>query len=122
MAGELYEIVAAPRVTFHVTRRRPQQPQSLPCRGGHPDGDQRVARRELRAIREYVGSIRRLVECSRARSELDAVVVFDGKLLGVAALKVAGEFSAAIEALVVAVVGFFGLGVGEVDPVLGRAA
>ena len=49
--------------------------------------------------------------------DLDAVVVFDGELLGLAALEVAGEFSTAIEGLVVAVVGFFGLGVGEVDAV-----
>ena len=38
-------------------------------------------------------------------SELDAVVVFDGELLGLAALEVAGEFLAAVEGLVVAVVG-----------------
>ena len=49
------------------------------------------------------------------------MVVFDGELLGLAALKVAGEFSSAIQGLVVAVVGFLALGVREVDPVLGRA-
>ena len=50
------------------------------------------------------------------------MVVFNGELLGLAALEVAGEFSAAIQGLVVAVVVVFDEGVSEVDAVFGRAA